>query len=379
MIKKTITQEEKRHFEQLALATRSHALNRDRLDELSNYIPRLQSSISENIALVKPLAGAIAINIGCNSKCSYCTICDKPVENTSLQDLKHAVDELARLGVYNLGIAGGEPFLHPELADLIAHINAYQLYSYLHTNGTLWQTKRISAVLEAGLNALVLSLDTVDPEIYQISRGISIMPVMQGIQYVLGEIYKYPDLKVMVNCVISKVNLHHLVPLVEWCHSRRISVGFQPLHPDFWSHKEAQSILFGETDRLEVQRAIDQLLEMKERGYGINNNAAYLQGFTDYLCARKLPDKMICNSGFTVIQVDHNMNVKSCWYMRSLGNLRDQAIEDIWYSQEYAQRRKNMLDLNCPKCWMRRHTELRSEKWLEEFISNIVNNNVLCE
>ena len=379
MINSSITLEEKRHFEQLSLATRSHALDRDRLIELSNYIPNLRLSIQENKPLVKPLAGAIAINLGCNSKCAYCTICDKPIENTPIKDLKYAVDELNRLGVFNMGIAGGEPLLHPDLPELIAHIGKYQLYSYLHTNGTLCRSPRISAVIDAGLNALVLSLDTIDPAIYFRQRGIPIDSVITGLDYVLGEREKYSNLKIMVNCVISKINLDYIVPLVEWCNARHISIGFQPIHPDFWSHKEVNSFTFRENDLLSIQQTIDQILEMKYKGYAINNNAAYLQGFPDYLVYRRLPKGMTCNSGFTVVQIDHQLNVKSCWYMRSLGNLREQQIDEIWYSEVYARRRADMLNLNCPKCWMRRHTEIRSEQWLEEFIANIVNNNTLCK
>ena len=120
----TITTTEKKHFEKLALATRSHAISNDRLLELDNYLPTLRHSLRDSKAYVKPLAGAIAINVGCNSKCSYCTICDMPIDNTPINELLMAVDQLADIGVFNMGIAGGEPLLHPDLPQLIQHISS---------------------------------------------------------------------------------------------------------------------------------------------------------------------------------------------------------------------------------------------------------------
>ena len=371
--------DEKKHFENLALATRSHALSYDRLDELDNYLPNLQRSIRESIPYVQPLAGAIAINVGCNSKCSYCTICDMPIDNTPIEDLLMAVDEMADLGVYNMGIAGGEPLLHPEIPKLVEHISSYYLYSYLHTNGTLWHPVRIEKILANGLNSLVLSLDSQIPEIYEKLRGIPIDGVLKNLDYVLSIKDRFPDFKLMINCVVSKVNLDHLQSLVQWCEAKDISIGFQPLHPDFWSHEETYDLVFTEIDYISVKKVFDNLINMKQMGFPINNNQAYLEGFAKYLTKRKLPDGFTCTTGYTIIQVDHKLNVKSCWYMRSMGNLHQESIKEIWKSRKYCERRAEMVSLKCPHCWMRRHTELRSEEWLEEFIQNIVNNTILCE
>ena len=74
---------------------------------------------------------------------------------------------------------------------------------------------------------------------------------------------------------------------------------------------------------------------MKQDGYRIDNDWEYLEGFPDYLIYRRLPQGTKCTAGFTTISIDVDLNVKSCWPMKPVGNLRTQSLTDIWYSEIY--------------------------------------------
>jgi MoaA/NifB/PqqE/SkfB family radical SAM enzyme len=325
----------------------------------------LNEAITHHQADVHPLTATLAVNYRCNSKCTYCYIWQHHVENTLLAELRRAIDQLARLGVPLISLTGGEPFLHPDLPEIVAAVRASGRVCSITTNGLLLRPAAVRGVADAGLNSLVISLDTIDPALYQRIRGVPLRKVLQGLNVALAERERAPALRVSINCVLSRANLHAVVELVEFCRRADVSIGFQPLHPAFASgRQEIPDLLFEPGDRDELQRLIDRLVEMQARGYRITSPKAYLAGFADYLVARKLPDGFRCNAGFVTIALDHQLNVRSCWSMPPLAG-RGVDLVELWHSDAYRERRGQMLALQCPGCWLRCHTEERSSDWID--------------
>ena len=58
----------------------------------------------------------------CNLSCEYCNEYDDFSKPVPLTTMKHRIDHLARLGTSIVTISGGEPLLHPELDEIIAHM-----------------------------------------------------------------------------------------------------------------------------------------------------------------------------------------------------------------------------------------------------------------
>ena len=77
---------------------------------------------------------------------------------------RERIDQLARLRTANIEISGGEPLLHPDLAELIRHIRRTGALAGLITNGYLLNEKRIEGFNDAGLDHLQISIDNVKPD-----------------------------------------------------------------------------------------------------------------------------------------------------------------------------------------------------------------------
>jgi MoaA/NifB/PqqE/SkfB family radical SAM enzyme len=78
--------------------------------------------------------------------------------------MKRRVDELARLGTSIITFSGGEPLLHPELDEIIAHVRTHPIIAGLITNGYLLTADRIKRLNRAGLDHLQISVDNVMPD-----------------------------------------------------------------------------------------------------------------------------------------------------------------------------------------------------------------------
>jgi MoaA/NifB/PqqE/SkfB family radical SAM enzyme len=100
----------------------------------------------------------------CNLSCTYCNEYDDVSKPVPLDTMKQRIDHLHRLGTTIVTISGGEPLLHPELADLIRYIRRQGIITGMITNGYLLTAERIKRLNKAGLDHMQISIDNVMPD-----------------------------------------------------------------------------------------------------------------------------------------------------------------------------------------------------------------------
>jgi len=100
----------------------------------------------------------------CNLACTYCNEYDDHSSPTPIDALKKRVDHLAKLGSAIITQSGGEPLLHPDLDELIAHVRSHGIIAGTITNGFLLNADRIKRLNRAGLDHLQISIDNVQPD-----------------------------------------------------------------------------------------------------------------------------------------------------------------------------------------------------------------------
>ena len=100
----------------------------------------------------------------CNLACAYCNEYDAVSAPVPIAEMLQRVDLLAELGTTVITISGGEPMLHPQLDEIIAHIRRRRIIATLITNGYLLTAERIRRLNLAGLDYLQISIDNVVPD-----------------------------------------------------------------------------------------------------------------------------------------------------------------------------------------------------------------------
>ncbi|KAI1720471.1 radical SAM superfamily domain-containing protein [Ditylenchus destructor] len=128
----------------------------------------------------------ISLTERCNLRCTYCM----PEEGVPLTP--HAellttseVIKLAELfaakGVNKIKLTGGEPTLRSDLVDIVGHISKIEGIKDIGiTSNGIVLARKLNALLEAGLNSINVSLDTLDPNKYLLmSRRNGFSKVME--------------------------------------------------------------------------------------------------------------------------------------------------------------------------------------------------------
>lgn len=115
----------------------------------------------------------------CNLTCTHCFNASGPkdpwIQSIGPAQVRAAIDEGAALGVKEIYFTGGEPFLHPDILDLIHYALGHAPTTVL-TNGTLITgavAERLGAFAAASRYSLEirLSLDAADREANDAIRG----------------------------------------------------------------------------------------------------------------------------------------------------------------------------------------------------------------
>lgn len=187
----------------------------------------------------------VSVTDRCNFRCVYCMPEEGfpalPKEDyLSTEETIRLVQVAVSLGMRKIRLTGGEPLLHKGLARIArgaAEAGAWSIS--VTTNGHLL-AEQASALADAGVMRVNVSLDTLRPgRFMKIARRGSLEAVFQGI-YAAQKAGLGP---VKVNCVAMRgVNDDEAVDFAAWTLREPIHVRFIELMPLRWSLDEGPSL-----------------------------------------------------------------------------------------------------------------------------------------
>jgi TusA-related sulfurtransferase len=114
-------------------------------------------------------------NFDCNLHCDYCCVRSSPTaprRELGLARVQRIAREAAELGVKEIFVTGGEPFLLEDIGDILLSCAAAAPTTVL-TNGMLFAGRRIESLRALPRDRIVLqiSLDSATPELHDLHRG----------------------------------------------------------------------------------------------------------------------------------------------------------------------------------------------------------------
>ena len=179
--------------------------------------------------LIDPFGRAItylrvSVTDRCDLRCVYCMAEDMNFlpksEVLTLEELERLCAAFIRLGTRKLRLTGGEPLVRRDVIGLFARLGQHLGHGLdeltLTTNGTQL-AKHATALAEAGVRRVNVSLDTLDPAAFtRITRWGRIERVFEGIDAAAAA-----GLHVKINAVALKgVNEDELAGMLAWCGTR---------------------------------------------------------------------------------------------------------------------------------------------------------------
>ena len=177
----------------------------------------------------------IAVTSSCNLRCSYCMREDhKETADTEsllkIRDINTIIDVLAGLGVTKIRFTGGEPLLRKDIVELVRQAKSHTGIKTvsLTTNGLLLD-RFLPALIDAGLDSLNFSIDTLDDNRY---RAITRREEFKRVRENLDMLLKTDAISVKLNVVLMRdINSDELQRFVDFTKDHSVTVRFIELQP----------------------------------------------------------------------------------------------------------------------------------------------------
>jgi cyclic pyranopterin phosphate synthase len=210
----------------------------------------------------------VSVTDKCNFRCTYCMPAEGlewlgRQEILSFEEITRLVGALARLGVDEVRLTGGEPLVRRDLPVLVGMLSAIDGVRDLSltTNGVLLD-RLAGPLVEAGLQRLNVSLDSLNHVRFaEITRRDALDAVLRG----LDEAERYPELRpIKINCVAVKGFTETEVPALAELARRKPYVvrfiEFMPLDADeAWREDD---VLTGAEIRAIIEKEHGPLVEL---------------------------------------------------------------------------------------------------------------------
>lgn len=266
----------------------------------------------------------------CNLKCVECPAgigsMKRSRGNLDFSLFRNLIDELSPCLSYLMLYFQGEPFLHPQLEELIGYAASKKIYTSVSTNGHFLSNRNAKKLIGSGLDRIIISLDGTDQESYSIYRkGGDFNEVMHGI----------------VNLVRIKKEMHSRLPM--------IILQFLVMRHN--EHQVEEVKKFGK--RLGVDRTVIKSLQI----YDFINNLDLLPSVSRYsrytvhkngevIIKNRLRNR--CRRLWHTMVILHDGSIVPCCFDKDaqfiLGKYPERSLHDIWNGKEAVQFRQKILN-----------------------------------
>ena len=166
----------------------------------------------------------------CPNRCIYCSSHSNPQATHIIpfEIIKNVIDDAKSLGCKTVCLSGGEPFLHPQILDIISYIAKQQLTCYVYTSGIYMKDEVYSSLPNEYIEAI---RGMVDKVIFNVEADSSTL-----YDQIMGtDVGGFDMMKKSINdCVSSglvvethvvpmQVNFKHLKSIFEMCYQLGVS------------------------------------------------------------------------------------------------------------------------------------------------------------
>lgn len=295
-----------------------------------------------------PTNAIIAVTLNCNSRCRMCRIW----KNHFRHEL--SASEYLKLpsSLTDINITGGEPFLRPDLPDIIKNIKKAcpRARLVLNSNGFLPQVidQQIPQILQIDANfAVRLSLDGWEKthnSIRQIPHGFS--SVIKS----LGILKKHGVKDLGISFTIMETNYRQIYRIYQFCQKENIQ--FTPtLISDSPIYFGKNSLDLYPKNNSRLKTTVGKILTQRFKS---SHPKDWFRGWFEtelvkYHQTKRRP--LACDAGQNFFYLDSVGNIYPCHILdQPLGNICRESFNQIWFSGNS----RKIADKcrQCNQCWM---------------------------
>ena len=319
----------------------------------------IQGVMEGSKAYIGPEQVVIDITNRCNNNCIACwtgspLLRDKaPPSHWKSQEFpyeltKEIIEDLHRLGTKRIRFTGGgEPFMHPNLMDLVANVKSLGMICSLTTNFTLLDEEKVERLIELGVDEVAVSLWAGDATTYARVHPNKTEKTFDRIERLLFKLgsEKKGLPRVTIANVLFNMNFRNLPPMFDLAKDIRADAIYFTLVDPIPGYTD--SLLMTSEQRNDLLHMLEQI-ELETRGLSKResielenlqqlkrrlSNPSADEGYYD----NNIIDSIPCYIGWMFCRLLPDGRVSPCCrgVNKPMGNLFKNSFEEIWNSEAY--------------------------------------------
>lgn len=264
----------------------------------------------------------------CNLNCLHCsTNARKKLPNElSTDEAINVIEQLANLGIFQLGFSGGEPLLRKDIFELIEIATDKGILVGIGTNGLIFTPDIAKELRDLGIDHVQVSLDGATPETHEKQRGVPniFQKAINAIKICVRE-----EVKVHTCFTSTRINFKELENVIDLCAqlgvnrfnwSRFVPLGRGTKSLDLTSRewKDQTEIFMKKRDQYEIIERMEFITHTSQ--IVLHDPSLMKQNLFQG-----------CVAGITKIAIWQDGSVSPCavFDMR-IGNVRETSLAEIW-------------------------------------------------
>ncbi len=264
----------------------------------------------------------VQVTTRCNARCTdRCDIWTLQPLDTRLEDLKFAIDVLAKNSFSVIYFTGGETALYPDLPEAVEYAKKKRMITSITTNGTISRTtlKRVSK----NLDALSISIDNYQDDLWDEAKGVPGISrkaketirtaktyglKLYGITF-LNPAWTVEDVERVIHYVNDELGIS-------------FALSYPYVTPNGGTFVVGSNLISSlSRTQWNIRDMVAKVMQMKLSGSDIFTASCYLE---DVLRTYDgLPIRYPCRAGRTIVTIDCHLNVFPCYKREKLFNLRE--------------------------------------------------------
>ena len=315
-------------------------------------------------AFTGPLSVQIDLTNRCNNNCIGCW-CNSPLLGDKAMDpetkkkelpfelVKNLIDELDEMSVREFYLTGGgEPFMHPNVMEIIDYIKSKGIGCDMSTNFTLINKERAKRLVDLGVDHMNISIWAGTAKTYVKTHpnktDKDFYKVRDMLIYTANLKDKKGKTKPIINIynVISNMNFHEIKEMIDFSFLVKAdSVDFTMMDP---VEGRTEVLLLNEEQRCELIKEINKVMgyvNKKNAEFGVELKVNALDQFLRRVSNEEskkgkydsnIVDTIPCYAGWTFARIMANGDILSCLksHLMPIGNIYKQSFKEAWYSKK---------------------------------------------
>jgi MoaA/NifB/PqqE/SkfB family radical SAM enzyme len=286
----------------------------------------------------------------CNFRCPTCSKWKSadPERELNAGEWKSIFRKVKSLILFReLTVCGGEPFLHPEILEILVSARKEGFSLTVITNGWLVDEDLIHRLEEIGVGELRVSLNSLHEDVHDRSRGMpgSFRRIMSLLE---NRWNRYPGTEISLATTIMEDNIGELSRMVTFARGKGLKgIIFQSLAPPechysfaSGSKMPAEAPWTPEGDFLWVrndqrlEKEVERVVSLKRKGFPVVNPVWQLRAFPTYYRNPDAVRKMACTGTLTRMNLDPFGDIRLCYGYPPVGNALTEDPGEAWRGTE---------------------------------------------